>query len=196
MSHDSAYFRIMVTVERLLSVTIFRSGIVLATAFALGLAVGASLDFVTASRGGQTGEALPARVESAGAPNSSRTMALRAVYPAEVLRVIDGDTFEARVRLWPGLETVTKIRLRGIDAPELRARCDEERSKALAARDALQAILDQGDVGVSAVTLDKYGGRVVADASTRATPDVSAALLGAGLARSYAGGRRETWCSG
>jgi micrococcal nuclease len=166
-----------------------RAGFFLAATFALGLAVGASIDLVTASRGGQTNEASAARVEAAPAPSL-----LRAVYPAEVLRVIDGDTFEARVRLWPGLETVTKIRLRGIDAPELKARCDEERSKALAARDALQAILDQGNVGVSAVTLDKYGGRVVADASTRETPDVSAALLSAGLARSYSGGRRVSWC--
>ena len=157
--------------------------------FALGLAVGSTLDLVTASRGGQAGETFPARAEI------SRTMAaLRAVYPAEVLRVLDGDTFEARVRLWPGLESVTKIRLRGIDAPEMKARCEEERSKALAARDALQAILDQGEVGVSAVTLDKYGGRVVAEASTRATSDVSAALLRANLVRSYAGGRRDTWC--
>jgi endonuclease YncB( thermonuclease family) len=155
--------------------------------FALGLAAGATLDVVTASRG-QTG-APPARVET-----SNAATALRAAYPAEVLRVIDGDTFEARVRIWPGLETVTKIRLRGIDAPEMKARCEEERSKALAARDALQAILDQGDIGVSAVTFDKYGGRVVADASTRTTPDVSAALLSANLVRSYAGGRRDSWC--
>ena len=183
----------MFTVKRLLSAPPrfrsrpdFRNGIVLAAIFAVGLAAGASLDLVTASRG-QVAEA--PRVE---APPAAPV--LRAVYPAEVLRVIDGDTFEARVRLWPGLETVTKIRLRGIDAPEMKARCDEERSKALAARDALQAILDQGDVGVSAVTLDKYGGRVVAEASTRATPDVSEALLGAGLARSYVGGRRESWC--
>jgi endonuclease YncB( thermonuclease family) len=166
----------------------------LAATFAVGLAVGTSLDVVTASRGGQTGDALPAHLEAPGAQMTSQVAVLRPVYPAEVLRVIDGDTFEARVRLWPGLETVTKIRLRGIDAPELKARCDEERSKALAARDALQTILDQGDVGVSTVTLDKYGGRVVADTSTRATPDVSAALLGAGHARIYAGGRRESWC--
>lgn len=157
--------------------------------FALGLAAGSTIDLVTASRGGQTADALPARAET-----SAAATALRAVYPAEVLRVLDGDTFEARVRIWPGLETVTKIRLRGIDAPELRARCDEEKSKALAARDALQAILDQGAVGVSVVTFDKYGGRVVADASTRTTPDISAALLGAGVVRSYSGGRRGSWC--
>ncbi len=158
--------------------------------FALGLAVGAMIDLVTASRGGQSAEAFPAHAETSGTAAASR-----AVYPAEVLRVLDGDTFEARVRIWPGLETITKIRLRGIDAPELKAHCEEERSKALAARDALQAMLDQGDVGVSAVTLDKYGGRVVADTSTRATSDVSAALLGANLVRSYGGGRRESWCS-
>src|SRR5215218_3748043 len=44
-------------------------------------------------------------------------------HPAGVLRVLDGDTFEARVHLWPGLEITTKIRLRGIDAPEVKALC-------------------------------------------------------------------------
>ncbi len=81
-------------------------------------------------------------------------------HPAEVLRVLDGDTFEARVHLWPGLDITTRVRLRGIDAPELKARCGEERTKAEAARDALRAILDQGEVGIARVTLDKYGGRV------------------------------------
>ena len=82
------------------------------------------------------------------------------MHPAEVLRVIDGDTFEARVHLWPGLDITTRVRLRGVDAPELKARCAEERVKAEAARDALRTILDQGEVGISRVTLDKYGGRV------------------------------------
>ena len=120
---------------------------------------------------------------------------LRQSYPAEVLRVLDGDTFEARVHLWPGLEITTKVRLRGIDAPELKARCSEKRSKAEAARDALRALLDQGEVGIARVTLDKYGGRVDADASTGATSNVSSALYDAGLARRYDGGRREGWCS-
>jgi len=46
------------------------------------------------------------------------------------------------------------------------------------------------------VGLDKYGGRVLADAGTRATSDVAAALLAHGLVRPYAGGRREPWCGG
>jgi endonuclease YncB( thermonuclease family) len=43
---------------------------------------------------------------------------VRASHPVEVLRVLDGDTFEARLHLWPGLEVTTWMRLRGIDAPE------------------------------------------------------------------------------
>ena len=90
---------------------------------------------------------------------------MRAGHPAELLRVIDGDTFEARVRVWPGIEITTKVRLRGIDAPELNnPRCAQEQQKGAAARDALQAILNEGDVRVSGVALDKYGGRVLADA--------------------------------
>ena len=154
-----------------------------ALAFALGLGVGATVRPM-----GATTVAPPS---STAPPQSS---AVRAVYRAEVLRVIDGDTFEARVNLWPGLDTTTRVRLRGVDTPEMKARCAEERAKAEAARGALRAILDQGDVGIARVTLDKYGGRIDADVSTAATPDVGAALLGAGLARRYSGGRREGWC--
>ncbi len=71
---------------------------------------------------------------------------------------------------------------------------DSKRIKAEAARDALRAILDQGEVGISGVGLDKYGGRVLAEASTSRTRDVSAALLDAGVARRYSGGHRDGWC--
>ena len=116
------------------------------------------------------------------------------VYPAEVLRVIDGDSFQARVRVWPGLDVDTKVRLRGIDAAELHARCDDERVKAEAARAALQTILAEGGVAISQVGVDKYGGRVDASASTRSTADVSAAMLSGGWARAYDGRKRGTWC--
>jgi endonuclease YncB( thermonuclease family) len=111
-----------------------------------------------------------------------------------VLRVIDGDTFEARVHVWPGLDVNTKIRLRNIDAPELHARCADELAKAQAARTALETMLATGAVMVSRIGIDKYGGRVDALAATRDTPDVSAALLTGGFARSYDGGRRGSWC--
>jgi endonuclease YncB( thermonuclease family) len=173
---------------RLLSGDRSSAGFVLATAtFAIGLGIGATIGPVTASR--SHNDAPPP------APSAAREYSVaRASHPVEVLRVVDGDTFEARVNLWPGLDITTRVRLRGIDAPEMKGRCGEERNKAEAAREALRAILDQGEVGIAQVSLDKYGGRVLASASTRTTPDVSAALLGAGMGRPYSGGQRDGWC--
>jgi micrococcal nuclease len=135
---------------------------------------------------------------STGSPQNDMPFAKRLdpklVYPAEVLRVIDGDTFEARVRVWPGLDVDTKVRLRGIDAAELHARCADELAKAQAARTALQAMLDQGGVTVARVGIDKYGGRVDAVVATRGIADVSAAMLAGGFARAYNGRKRGSWC--
>lgn len=156
--------------------------LLLAAGFAAGLAAGALVAPVTAGR-----------VEGP-AGVAAKPAALRAGHPARVLRVIDGDTFEARVRIWPGMEVTTKVRLRGIDAPEMRARCADEYARAIAARDALAHLLGQGAVGIAGVIQDKYGGRVDADVSTAATPDVSAVLLARGLVHRYSGGRRQRWC--
>jgi hypothetical protein len=57
-------------------------------------------------------------------------------------------------------------------------------------------MLAQGAVAVYQVSLDKYGGRVVAHATTRSIPEVSAELLARGVARPYAGGHRDGWCDG
>src|SRR4029079_10537729 len=190
--------RIMFLRSRLLSHGHVQPSVLLtALVFALGFGVGATLAPAIAVHGMATPPAAMPAVDNAAPrsllPASSSASSAPAVmaHPAEVVRVLDGDTFEARVNLWPGLEVTTRVRLRGIDAPEMKARCGEERMKAEAARDALRNLLDQGDVGISHVMLDKYGGRVLADASTGMTPNISAALLDAGAVRSYAGGRRE-----
>jgi endonuclease YncB( thermonuclease family) len=159
---------------------------------ALGVLVGAAVRPALTPQA-----AAPVELTRAAAPTVAPT-ALKLdpqhSYPAEVLRVIDGDTFQARVRVWPGLDVDTKVRLRGIDAAELHARCDDERVKAEAARAALLTILAEGGVAISQVGVDKYGGRVDANAATRNTADVSAALLNGGWARSYDGRRRGSWC--
>jgi len=158
--------------------------------FAIGLVAGALLAPVWSGRPMTTmAAASPGVTARDGVSPTTR-------YPAEVVRVIDGDTFEARVRAWPGIEIATKIRLRDIDAPEMRGRCAEENAMARAARDALVAMLAAGRVSIAQVGLDKYGGRVLAAASASHTGDVAAALLEAGLVRRYSGGRRESWCPG
>jgi endonuclease YncB( thermonuclease family) len=167
------------------------------TILGLGMAIG------TLARPAVTQHRLASndRVVAAAHENAARSVAprlrrfdLRLAYPVEVVRVIDGDTFAARIDLWPGLSIDTKVRLRDIDAPELHARCASEYVKAQAARAALATILAEGDITISRVGADKYSGRVDAAVSTRNTPDVSAALRGGGWARSYNGGRRRGWC--
>jgi endonuclease YncB( thermonuclease family) len=116
-------------------------------------------------------------------------------HPVDVIRTIDGDTFEARVHLWPGLDLSTRVRLRGIDAPELKAACPQELQMAEAASDALRGLLGEGDVTIFNIGPDKYSGRVIADVATRKTANVSASLLAAGHARSYNGGHRAGWCT-
>ncbi|MGY4574963.1 thermonuclease family protein [Bradyrhizobium pachyrhizi] len=112
----------------------------------------------------------------------------------DVIRTIDGDTFEARVHFSPGPDLYTRVRLRGIDAPELKASCARELQMAQTATVALRDLLGQGDVAIYNVGPDKYQGRVVADVATRKTDNVSAALLAAGHARAYNGGHRFGWC--
>jgi endonuclease YncB( thermonuclease family) len=158
--------------------------------FALGLAGGATIRSPLTLRPAPVAE--PARGSAAAA--STARLDPQLSYPADVIRVIDGDTFEARVRVWPGLDVDTKVRLRGIDAPELHSRCSDEHVKAEAARSALEKILADGGVAVSRVGVDKYGARVDAAVSTHNTGDVSAAMLTGGFARSYDGRRRGSWC--
>jgi endonuclease YncB( thermonuclease family) len=116
-------------------------------------------------------------------------------HPVDVIRTIDGDTFEARVHLSPGSDVTTRVRLRGIDAPELKAACPQELQMAEAASRALRDLLGQGEVAIYHIGPDKYNGRIDADVATRRTENVSAALLAAGHARSYNGGHRSGWCA-
>jgi endonuclease YncB( thermonuclease family) len=125
---------------------------------------------------------------------ADKTLANTRVYVAEVVRIIDGDTFVARMRTGPGGEVETRVRLRSIDAAELHARCSKELRLALAARAALQRLLAEGSVMLSHVGPDKYPGRIDANVTTRNNVDVSAAMLNGGWARAYGGGRRGSWC--
>ena len=115
--------------------------------------------------------------------------------PVDVIRTIDGDTFEARVHLPPDLALTTRVRLRGVDAPELKASCPQELQMAETATKALRALLGEGDVMIFNIGPDKYADRVVADAATRWTANVSTAMLAAGHVRSYGGGHRIGWCA-
>lgn len=112
----------------------------------------------------------------------------------EVMRVVDGDTLAIRARIWIGQEIEVLVRLRGVDAPERRARCPSERVAAERATAALAALVAGGRVVLTEIEGDKYFGRVLANVRAPDGTDVSTALVGAGYARVYDGGRRAGWC--
>ena len=113
--------------------------------------------------------------------------------PAEVLRVIDGDTLTVRAKIWIGQELTTNVRLSGVNAPELSGTCDAERALAETARRFLAERVEGRAVTLRKIALDKFGGRVVAVVEDGAG-DLAAALLAARLAVPYDGGRRQPWC--
>lgn len=167
------------------------TAMVLVAVFLLGLATGGLIGRSPPSRDAVAGTSPPPPADPMPASDPQE---VRPHYPARVVRIVDGDTFDASVNVWPGIDIATRVRLRGIDAPEMRTQCRDEHVRAQAARDALARMLSGGAVGIFAVTPDKYGGRILAGASTRGTADVADALLQAGVVRPYAGGRRERWC--
>ena len=108
---------------------------------------------------------------------------------AELISVIDGDTLLVEARPWPQHRVTVLVRIRGIDAPELKAKCETARRAAIRAKERL-ADLAHGPIRLSNIAGDKYFGRVVADVATGDAEDVGASLLAQGLVRAYDGGRR------
>lgn len=113
---------------------------------------------------------------------------------AEVVEIIDGDTLAVRARIWLDQTIEARVRLSGIDAPELRGRCAAERHAAVEARALLAALTEDRVVTLHDVKHDKYGGRILARVADSHGRDLGGALLGAGLAARYDGGRRQSWC--
>lgn len=115
--------------------------------------------------------------------------------PVDILRVIDGDTLEVRARLWPDLAMTTRLRLRGIDAPEQRGHCDHERALAETATRRVESLVASGAWLVTDVSRDKFGGRMVGRLVSASGLDIGDRLLAEGLARRYEGrSKRQGWC--
>ena len=106
-----------------------------------------------------------------------------------VTSVVDGDT----VRMFcPDLGYV-RGRVLGYDTPEVDGRCGWERWMAFRASLALRwQLLTAAELQALPQGTDRYGRTLV---SLRADGrSVAEAMVNAGLARRYNGGRRDTWC--
>ena len=119
-------------------------------------------------------------------------------YRCRLLDVIDGDTVELAVELGFHASLTVRVRLEGIDTPELKGKTSDERWMAQDARELVEQWCEERADRIIVRTVrdgrDKFG-RLLAtliDQDTGAT--VQQALIGAGLARPYDGrGQRQPW---
>ncbi len=113
---------------------------------------------------------------------------------ASVNAVIDGDTLDVTAHVWLGVDITSRVRIRGIDTPELHSRCAQEKTLAEQARLKLTRLAGDS-VELTNVAWDKYGGRVDARVADAAGADIAAAMIATGLAHPYDGkGERADWC--
>lgn len=105
-------------------------------------------------------------------------------------RIIDGDTFT--VDLPCSDEVFCKdisVRVRGVDTPELKSKNAQKRQAALKAKEFTKNFLESGQVDLLKCGRDKYF-RLLCDVTSDGE-DLASALLKAGLARSYFGGKKQ-----
>lgn len=118
-------------------------------------------------------------------------------YPVEkVLRVVDGDTVDVRFYVWEDLMLVKRLRLLGVDTPELRPRKgteaerEAEKLAAVVAKDYVEKTLTEAAAVfvVSDWQTDSFG-RVLAGIKytdkSGTEQDLAAILLQSGYAKPY-----------
>lgn len=88
------------------------------------------------------------------------------LYYGTIVRIIDGDTLVVKLDLWPSITGKFSVRVRGIDAPDIRkVDCENERIWGEEAKNKVIELYDPGSkVRLENVVLDSFG-RVLADIS-------------------------------
>ena len=106
----------------------------------------------------------------------------------------DGDTCYITAKTFPEPLQKMSIRILGIDTPEIRGDCKEEKELALKGRELANELFKSAKtIRLENLKWDKYGGRVLADVYLDEEL-YSKKLIDAGLARPYDGGTKESWC--
>lgn len=116
------------------------------------------------------------------------------IKPDSVVKVYDGDTFTVNIAGCPDVLCKNMpVRISGIDAPEIRGKCPQEISGAIAAKNYLAGqVMNAKDIALHDPTRDKYfriNAHVLVDGVS-----VGDDMVSKGLARTYTGGKRIGWC--
>lgn len=116
------------------------------------------------------------------------------IHKGIVVKVYDGDTITVASRLETGFTATStlyrfRVRLRGIDTPEIKGSSEAEKTKAKEARDALSEQIMGHEVVLRNLGNEKYG-RVLADVYFREV-HMNQWMLDQGYAQVYDGGTKQ-----
>ena len=113
---------------------------------------------------------------------------------SKIVSVYDGDTIRVDINGWPDIiGSNIPIRVEGIDTPELRGDCENEKVVALKARDYVRVLLASAEkIEISNYQRDKYF-RILANVTVDGI-DLGEHLLKNGLAVKYDPKAENVWC--
>jgi len=116
------------------------------------------------------------------------------VIVSEVVNIYDGDSFTVNVNSWPDIVGYRiGIRVNGVDTPEMRAKCPQEKVLARQAKQFTVDMLRGGKVvKLRNLQRGKYF-RVIADVYVD-EKSLTRALIENNLGYEYHGGTRRGWC--
>ena len=114
---------------------------------------------------------------------------------SRVISVYDGDTFRVDIdSLPPIVGKNIRIRLNGLDTPEIQGKCQYEKDLALKARDFVRnKLANAKEIKLTKLQRGKYF-RVVADVMIDGV-SLEQELLENKLAYKYTGGKKSSWCN-
>lgn len=106
----------------------------------------------------------------------------------------DGDTCYVLAPSLPESLQKMSIRILGIDTPEIKGKCDEEKELALEGREVANNLFRNAEkIEFRGYKWDKYGGRILTEVYLD-DQNYAELLMMAGLARPYDGGTKTSWC--
>ena len=114
---------------------------------------------------------------------------------SKVISVYDGDTFRVDIdSLSPIVGKNIRIRLNGVDTPEIQGKCQYEKDLALKARDFVRnKLANAKEIKLTKLQRGKYF-RVVANVYVDGV-SLEQELLENKLAYKYTGGKKSSWCN-
>ena len=116
--------------------------------------------------------------------------------PCRIVDVYDGDTITVIFMINKKTPFKTKIRLLGIDAPELKGGSNLEHEAGTAVRDYLINFISQQRIWwLKSKSWDKYGGRMLAHihVGNESEETLSSILLKEELVKEYYGAKKSAW---